>query len=1241
LYDPTAGTFRFTNVNMQAQRVGHTAMLLTNGQVLLAGGTNSCAQSCNSVLSTELYNPVSDTFAASQNLAAARSSHSGTLVFDGRIFFVGGVSNGTTLASVDSYTPSTLTPPSLVSIAVVPANPSVLMGKAHQIKAVGTFSSGPTQTLQSVVWTSSNAAVSEITNAAGSGGFVSPQGVGTTTITATAGNVSGSTTLTVPELVSLTLSPINPVITVGTSQQFTASGTFSDGTTHDQTSAVTWDSSDLNVLAISNSAGSQGLATAIGAGTASVTATLGEITANTLVTTAHVQNTGPTITGVSPSSGAPKIQVLISGSGFGATKGSGTVWLGSTYGFVRSWSDTEITAEVVPGSTSGVVQVQQGGVWSNWIDFAISTPIVSRVTPTSGIPGTQVTVTGSGFGASQGTGNVVLGTVYGNVVSWSDTQVVATVAAGSTTGTARIFQSGTVSNAVNFTVNSPHIDGVDPHAGAPGTSVTITGTGFGNSQGNGYVWLGNQYGIVSSWNSTEIVCIVAGSAQSGTARVFQNGIWSNAINFTVLGSGKTSADVTLEPNLISMLVGETRTLQALDANGSVIHGLTWNSSDPNVAALSADDPPVITALAEGNATITAGDGSATIVVYAGSTLPPGTVIWSNPAAASGIVPAVPSSEGVADVFALGAGAGVVAITSEGTTKWTSSINGSAVPDFQGGLIDAGPQSISKLDGITGQRYPAYTAGSDVQLSQVAVHTDGTIFTIRREHNPDRVFVVGIDPKTGNEKFSIEPPHSRGYTMNENYFPCGPVVDGGPATVVAGPIVAGDGFAYVAYTYSLSSSSCNNVHLVLGLGLTGPPCDTYTWVGAISTTAERHLELLRVGSGGDHSTISVKRWDQNWSWYHDASCSGSTGGSTADGILPSLYVNNPITDTDQGALLSWQEHSDPYWQNISSTWPGPTQYSGYVDSSNKFYIRSTRPGSDERQLDIAGQSGPVQPVLQAQDNSFIGTVSTDAGNLMVNFDSSASTKWQVAGDYQPKIATADGGLIVASDTGSAMTFDQNGNITGQIPMPIQSWRGNSYEFGSVDQKALDLPLPATPNFWSFDQANQSQNRTSGICHDSRDQLMAEYPKYNAGFVPVCSDFMPSSVSQPTTHFSFAELNTSDIQRNEYPNWAILKPRLLSGLEDWRADYGQPLTINSGYRSPLVQNIINSSAPKDRHIHGDAADVQAGTDAVWSDLHDSALAVGGCVEPKSLSGVGHVHTDWRQDEWRGVCPALWKQ
>ena len=87
-------------------------------------------------------------------------------------------------------------------------------------------------------------------------------------------------------------------------------------------------------------------------------------------------------------------------------------------------------------------------------------------------------------------------------------------------------------------------------------------------------------------------------------------------------------------------------------------------------SLSTDDPPILTAVAAGHATITAGGASADITVTAAVSLPIGTVLWSNPGDGSGvgqIIPGVPSPSGVADVFAIQNDGVVAAITADGTT----------------------------------------------------------------------------------------------------------------------------------------------------------------------------------------------------------------------------------------------------------------------------------------------------------------------------------------------------------------------------------------------------------------------------------------------------------------------------------------------------------------------------------------------------------------------------------------------
>jgi hypothetical protein len=151
---------------------------------------------------------------------------------------------------------------------------------------------------------------------------------------------------------------------------------------------------------------------------------------------------------------------------------------------------------------------------------------------------------------------------------------------------------------------------------------------------------------------------------------------------------------------------------------------------------------------------------------------------------------------------------------------------------------------------------------------------------------------------------------------------------------------------------------------------------------------------------------------------------------------------------------------------------------------------------------------------------------------------------------------------------------------------------------------------------------------GACGDARDSLIAEYPAYTVDFTPSCDDF---SDRKSSTHFSFLEMNHPE--DNDYPTWAILSDSLFSGIEAIRTSSGQPLTINSGYRSPARNAATTGAATNSRHVHGDAADI-ATTSTSWDDLQHAGKTASACTEPKNLSYPGHVHVDWR-----GPCPTGW--
>ena len=270
-----------------------------------------------------------------------------------------------------------------------------------------------------------------------------------------------------------------------------------------------------------------------------------------------------------------------------------------------------------------------------------------------------------------------------------------------------------------------------------------------------------------------------------------------------------------------------------------------------------------------------------MTVYPGA-LPVGTVLWSIPgngSRVSGIYPAVPSSSGVADVFATEDDGTVLAVTADGEVAWTTNVGTdfwNFLPDFQGGLVvyNINNSTFYKLDGLTGQAYPAYQPSPVAwgHIGPPAIHTDGTIFTsdytcTNADCSNSAGWLVGIDPSSGTSKFRAPTANSTGHvTSTSNDFDafgnpwCGPL---GSQTSIAAPLltdpmVLGDGYAYTTYVTHDGSQTTSEA------------------VQPFPVAAYDYFDRLRVDtnySGSPTPCVTWQRWSNppgrhliHWYWH---------------------------------------------------------------------------------------------------------------------------------------------------------------------------------------------------------------------------------------------------------------------------------------------------------------------------------------------------------------------------------------
>jgi uncharacterized protein YjdB len=509
--------------------------------------------------------------------------------------------------------------PHLVSVQVTPASPSIAAGLTQQFTATGTYSNNTTQNLTATAtWSSSNTSVATISS---SGLASSKTAGGPVTITASQNGVTGSALLqvTAPTLVSIAVSPATDTIPLGTFLQFTATGTYTDGSTQNLTSSATWSSSPNTVASVAAS----GLATAETLGTTTITASSNSVNGSTSLTVAtnslvSLQILDGDVT-IANGTTHQFTAIGIFNDGSRNILTNNVTW-GCSPSSVATISGTGRAASVNTGTaniTASLGSVSAPSVTLTITNTTLTSIIVGPSTRTIA-PLTQLNFTAVGT-FSDGSTQVIT-----HDVTWaSSDQGVAMVSnvAGSYGATIGVGQGTT-----NISAALMGVTGLAPLSvtNATLTSITLTPSTAGlatgstlamNAVGNFSDGTNQNVSVVATWNTSN----------SGVATVNSFGQVTGVTNGPVtisatLGGVSQNASLTVE-SLTSLVISPTSvsfaadTSWPLEATGTLADGTTQNLTG-SVLWTSSDPATVIMSVASGSKGAAVGEAAGTSTVAA-------------------------------------------------------------------------------------------------------------------------------------------------------------------------------------------------------------------------------------------------------------------------------------------------------------------------------------------------------------------------------------------------------------------------------------------------------------------------------------------------------------------------------------------------------------------------------------------------------------------------------------------------
>jgi trimeric autotransporter adhesin len=509
-----------------------------------------------------------------------------------------------------------VSPPSrsLISIEITPANPNLLLGTLQQFTAIGTYSDHTSQDItDSVTWSSSDVSVASIAG----GGLATALALGSLTIFATSGSITGTTVVNVqPAVLSLiTVRPVNKKLAPLTSQQFQAIGTYTDGSTHNVTGKSSWTSSNPAVATIS----ARGRAKALISGTTTIAATLGSISGSTTldvtdatIVSVHVSPSGRTI--------AAGTKLTFSATGVFTDHTTQVITRDSTWSSDNHAVATigaSGTANAISPGTVNIFATFDGVSGSSTLNVSSATLTSISVAPATAVlaPTTSVNCVATGIfsdGSTQNISNIVTWRSSApNVASVNGGGSVTAVSPGTSTITAQL---GSLSANSAIVVDAPlkSIQVSPQDASIPQQNeLTFSAIGSfadGKTQDltKWVLWTSSPVSVATISNVPGTIGQATGK-EPGTATI--SALFSQQVgSATLTVTSATAISLRVLSSETNLQLGEFTQFTAIaefsdgtseDVSSSVI----WRSSDVSVADI--DSEGVATSSGSGMTTVTA------------------------------------------------------------------------------------------------------------------------------------------------------------------------------------------------------------------------------------------------------------------------------------------------------------------------------------------------------------------------------------------------------------------------------------------------------------------------------------------------------------------------------------------------------------------------------------------------------------------------------------------------------------